>query len=60
MAEKRNCGPASSSRIKAGMLEGVGHNLLGEVMKESGVMKTKNYSVSHFLKCALLSVAVPI
>lgn len=39
MDEKRSCGPASALRIKAGVLGGVGHNLLVEVMKAPGIMK---------------------
>lgn len=45
--EKQNCGPASALRIKAGMLEGVGHNLLVEVMKASGIMKTSQKWLFH-------------
>lgn len=47
--EKRNCGPASALRIKASILQGVGHSLLVEVMKASQIMKTSQKWLSFTL-----------
>jgi len=47
--EKRYCGPASAWRIKAGIHEGVERNLLVEVMKASGIMKTSQKRLSFTL-----------